>query len=84
MKKNILQHIIRVKFFAEHDPVLRKNRKNRARPTTGVKGGKMLKKLISFFISTLIRKLKIAKKNIVDMIFDVKSIAENDPGGKIN
>ena len=37
-----------VKFLAEHDPVLRKNQKNHARPKIGVKGGKMLKKYFFF------------------------------------
>ena len=54
MKKNILKHIFRVKFPADHDPVLRKNRKNHARPKIGVKGRKMLKKWIIVFVSTLI------------------------------
>ena len=62
MKKNILKHISHVEFSTEQDPILRKNRKNHARPKIGVKGGKMLKRWIFALVSTLIRKLNIAKK----------------------
>ena len=83
MKNNILKHTFHEKFPAEHDPTLVKNQKNHTRPKIGVKGGKILKKCF-FFCFNPYKIAKNRKKNIVDMISDVKLPAEDDPGGKKN
>ena len=60
--KNIQNPMSRLKFSAEHNGILEKNQKNHNKPKTGENGGKICKKLIFFFVSTLIKMLKITKK----------------------
>ena len=61
----------------------RKNQKNHKKLNTGEKGGKIRKKRI-FFCFNPYKNAKSHKKNIVDIISDVKLLAENNPGDKNN
>ena len=81
--KSIQNPISRVNLSAEHDGIFEKNQKNHKEPKTGEKSGKIRKKRI-FFCFNPYKNAKNHKKNIVVIISDVKLLAENDPGDKIN